>query len=67
MTHIRTVRDLIDELQAHSLDCEVVIVESPSVSRRIIGVLEKNSVIYLDCSMDNADKMAGFSEVVTDA
>lgn len=66
MTHIRTVRDLIAELQAHSLDLEVGIPLSPTITHRILGVLEKNGVVYLDYSTEDGDKLAGFGEVVAD-
>lgn len=64
MSHIRTVRDLISELQQHSLDCEVGIPVSPEVTHRILGVLEKNGVVYLDYSTADEDRLAGFMGVL---
>jgi len=62
MTHIATVRDLIGELQSHSLDLVVAVVDSPISARQIIGVLEKNGVVYLDYSLDESDRVAAFNE-----
>jgi len=61
MTHIRTVRDLIVELQQHSLDCDVVVVSSPTSSYPILGVLEKNGRVFIDPSAAEEDKEAGFT------
>jgi hypothetical protein len=60
MTHIRTVRDLIVELNHHLLDLEVVVVSSPTESYPILGVLEKNGRVFIDPSAAEEDKEAGF-------
>lgn len=62
MTHIRTVRDLIVELQMHSLDCDVVVASSPTASYPILGVLEKDGKVYIDPSIDEKDKERGFKD-----
>lgn len=59
---IRTVRDLIAELQLHSLDCDVVIAISPTVSYPILGVLEKDGKVYIDPSANEKDKEKGFQD-----
>lgn len=40
---IRTVRDLIAELQLHPLNCDVVVTYSPTVSYPVLGVLEHHA------------------------
>lgn len=62
MTHIRTVRDLIVELQNHSLDLDVAVISSPFESYPILGVLEKNGRVYIDPSADEKDKEKGFQD-----
>jgi hypothetical protein len=60
MTHIRTVRDLITELQRHSLDLDVVVVSSPTATYPILGVLEKDGRVFIDPSANEDDKEPGF-------